>query len=1290
LARILHEKTAGNPFFAIQFLSALRDEHLLTFDAHKGAWRWDVGQIEARQFTDNVVDLMIDKLKRLQRTTQEALEQLACLGSSSEIATLSVVEGKTIAEIERALWESIQFGLVNSAGGILTFIHDRVQEAAYSLIPDENRAAVHLRIGRNLLKGLAPAEIDEKIFDVVNQLNGGMSLVTDWDEKLEIAELSLRAARRAKASTAYASACIYASRAMSLLGSGAWAGHYELAFGAWIERAECEFLSGHFTTAEDLIEELLRRAKSKVDIAAVYKVKIDLHVVKSENALAIASGLECLRLFGIDISPHPTSTEVQAEYENVSRHLGERRISDLIDLPLASDPEMQAVMGILSVLYAPAIFTDVNLTCLYLSKMVDLTLDYGTTEAAAVGYVWFGVLLGPVFHRYREGYEFCKLACDLVERHAFTAYRAKTYFAMEIGALWTQPVSAALRHLDTTFRAAIETGDLSVACYSRNHVITDMLLRGDPLAAVWQETERALEFDRKSGFRDVIDVIISQQRFIANMRGLSNDFSSFSGVAFDEAAFEAALTEGRMSTMVCWYWILKMQARFISGDYEAAYAASLNAKQLLWASVGHIQLIDYYYYSALTAAALLNEKASPMRRTALRELLTAHVEQLREWAENGSPTFADKYALVAAEAARVDGRNLQAMQFYDDAVRLAHENHFPQNEGIAGELAGRFCLGLGLESNGYAHLRLARTSFAFWGADGKVRQLDENFPRLAASELHSAPKAVGPSGQQLDLASVVKASQAISGEILLPRLIERLMTIALQSAGADRGLLMLRQGDEFRTAADARYSSGETVVRLREPLGSLTGPESLLRYVIRTRESMILDDATKPNLFSDDPYLRAQSPRAVLCVPLLRQGELGGLLYLENALTSHVFTRDRIDLLELIASQAAISLENTRLYADLQEREAKVRRLVDSNIVGIFFWDLEGRIIEANEAFLRMLGRSRDEVISGFVRWTDLTPEEWRDQDGRFVSEVRTTGRVQTYEKEFLHKDGRRVPVLLGAAAFGGHEDQGVAFVIDVTDRKRAEDEARENERRYAETQLELAHANRVATLGQLSASIAHEVNQPIASAVTNAQAALRWLRHQPPNINEVQLALERIANNANLASAVIGRIHAMVRKTPERMEGLEINEAIRDVIMLIQGETAKNGVVVETELTDDLPLITGDRVQLQQVILNLVINGSEAMSGVDGGLRRVLIRTAKNGPDAVLVAVCDTGPGLDWADSDHVFEAFYTTKPNGLGMGLSICRSIIEAHGGRLWASANVPRGAVFQFTLSSHKDDL
>jgi PAS domain S-box-containing protein len=1403
LARLVHEKTGGNPFFAVQFFTAMTEEGLLAFDPVASAWQWNMDRIRAKSYTDNVVDLMVGKLRRLSSTTQEALNQLSCLGNVAPIATLSLVHGTTEEAMDTRLWEAVHAGLVVRQDSAYKFLHDRIQQAAYSLVPDEQRADIHLRIGRVLLANMTQDDLAEHLFDVANQFNRGATRLIDGDEKAQVAMIDLRAGRKAKASAAYASAGTYFSAGMALLDERDWGSQYELTFCMWLERAECELLSGDFETAEQLIVELLRRAASKVDQAAVYLLKVDFHVIKSEKEQAVASALACLRLFGIDLPAHPTWEQVQAEYETVWQTLKGRPIESLIDLPLMTDPELQAAMQVLSVLTPAAYFTDLNFFCLFACRMVRISMQHGTSGASAHGYALLGFILGPVFHRYGEGYRFAKLACDLVEKHDFIAYQAKAYRVTTRVAFWTQPIATAIDFNRLAFRTAIETGDLTSACFSMDRSVTVLILRNDPLDAVWRESEKSLDFVRKAGFRDMADAIVSQQRFIATMQGRTGTFSTFSDAQFDEATFEAQLTGEGMTLMICcFYWILKLKARFLSGDYAEALAAADKAKPLLWAAAAQIQSLDYFYYAALTVAALY-EEASDDEQTGWRDLLTAHQEQLGEWADNYLPTFGDKHALVSAEIARLEGRDTDAMRLYDRAIQGAREHGFVQNEGLAHELAARFYTARGVGTIAHACLRDARHCYLRWGAFGKVRQLEQLYPYLRDAPIPASPTTtIGVRAEQLDVGSVLKAAQAVSGEIVLGELIKTLLRIAIEHAGAERGLLILFAGDEGRIAAEATTDRGHVEVTLRETVvSSAELPESMLHYVSRTRESVILDDALALNPFSADQYISQKLARSILFLPLVKQSKLTGVLYLENRLASHVFTPARISVLELLTSQAAISLENARLYEDLREREVRIRRLVDANIIGMMIWAADGQIIEANEAFLDMLGYSSEDVVSGRLRRKDLTPAEWHDADEMALAKLKATGTIQPREKEYFRKDGSRVPVLVGAASLEGSRDETVSFVLDLSERKRAEYLVRQVfesspdrisivgrdyrwqranpalERRWGmptekfigrhvadflgadtfertakpnydrcfageevsyagwfnlalgrrylavtytplrpdserveaalvisrdltehvlasealrESQIALAHANRVTTMGELTASIAHEVNQPLAAVVANAEACLRWLDRETPDLDAARRSVEWVIDDGNRASEVIRRVRSLANKAEIEKVPLDVKDLISEIISLMQRELISHQVTLVTEFAPALPMILGDRVQLQQVIINLVMNGIEAMQSVEDRPRELVIRSRQDEKQQVLVSVKDCGVGISAENADRLFSAFFTTKSSGMGMGLSICRSIMEAHGGSLWATANLPHGATFQFTLPVNADTV
>jgi PAS domain S-box-containing protein len=1416
LAQLVQEKTRGNPFFAIHFLIALTDEGLLAFDSAGAFWSWDIDRIRAKNYTDNVVDLMVRKLKRLSITTQDALKHLACLGNIAEIGTLSIAYQQTEETVHAVLWEAVRAGLIVRQGNKYKFLHDRIQQAAYSLFPEDHRPAVHLRIGRMLHSSMTTDEIDKRLFEVANQFNRGTSLLIDRTEKADVAALNLRTGRKAKASAAYASASAYFSAGMALLDERDWGSQHELKFSLCLECAECELLCGSLEKAAQLIAELLQRAASNVEFADASCLKINFHVLTGEHPLAIDSALECLRLFGIDLPAHPTLEQVRAEYETVRQTLGGHPIESLIDLPLMNDPKIQAAMQVLSVLAGPATFTDFQLFCLLACRMVNLSIQHGMSGASAYAYACLGSVLGANFHRYREGYRLARLACDLVEKHAFTAYDTKVYHAMGLAAFWTEPITSVIKLRQATTRAAAERGDLTFACYGMHQSITHLLMRNDPLDAVWRESEMALDFARTAKFLDVVDLIVGQQRFIASMQGRDATFSTFSDERFDEAAFEAQLTAARTPTVICLHWIRKIKARYLSGDYAEAQAAADKARALLWTSTVQLQLLDYFYYTALTVAARY-EEASADEQSGWRELLTAHREQLREWAENYPPTFADKHALASAELARIEGRDADAMRLYEQAIQSAREHGFVQNEGVAHEVAARFYAARGASSIAHAYLRDARQCYLRWGGLGKVRQLERLHPWLTEESAASVLSVtIDAPVEQLDVGTVVKASQAVSSEIELGKLIDTLMRISLEHAAAERGLLILFTGHEPRIAAEARTGGSNIEVTLRnEAVTSAELSESVLHTAVRTRESVILDDASAKIPFSSDGYVRQKHARSVLCLPLVKQAKLVGALYLENNLAPHVFTSAKLAVLKLLASQAAISLENVRLYDELrmenserQRAEQKFKDLLEAAPDAMVIVDHKGDIVLVNSQTEKLFGYPREELLGESVEL--LVPERYRakhpvHREG-FFAHPRTRSMGAELELHGLRRDGTEFPVEISLSPLEAEEGTLVMSAIrDSTERKRAEEKLRRSEAylseaqrlshtgsfgwrpssgtiywteetfsifeydpastptlelaqrrvhpddiaafgqvveraledgqdyaheyrlrmpdervkhiqivarafrndagevefvgsvmdvsaiRLAERELhktssDLAHVMRVTSLGELTASIAHEVNQPLGAVMFNAEASLSWLDSDPPNMNEAHAALERILRDGTRAGEVIQRIRALAKKTDTKMAPLNLNDLLSEAVTFVQHELLSSRVALRVEHVSVLPIVLADKVQLQQVILNLVINGIEAMQPITDRPRELVIRTEHDDAQHVRVTVTDCGVGFSADSAGRLFNTFFTTKSSGMGMGLSICRSIIELHGGRIWAVPNVPHGATIQFTLPLH----
>jgi PAS domain S-box-containing protein len=1040
------------------------------------------------------------------------------------------------------------------------------------------------------------------------------------------------------------------------------------------------------------------------------------------------------------------------------------------------------------------------------------------------------MIAGAHFGNYEAGFRFGRLGYELVEKPGLNRFQAHVYMCFGNFIIpWTKHVRTGRDLVRRAFEAANKAGDVCFAAYSCNNVNTNLLAAGDPLVEVQREAEKGLAFAKKVRFGFVIDLISVQLALVRTLRGLTPIFGSLNDEEFDETQYERHLTTNPVLALPeCWYFVRKTQARFIAGDYGSAVDASLRAQRLLWTSPSLFETAEYYFYGALSHAACCEssfaedfgelsrtasqDKSAITKKKALAkeehfEALVAHHRQLEIWAENCPDNFENRAALVGAEMARIQGRELDAQHLYEKAIRSSNANGFVQNEALANELAARFYLARGFEKIAYAYLRDARYNYVRWGAAGKVRQLDELYPQLKADEQAAAPTStIRTPIEHLDFAALIKVLQALSGEIVLEKLIDTLMRTVVEQAGAERGLLILSRDGELRIEAEVTTSGNKIMVGLQQArMAEDAVPESIIRYVARTGESVILDDASIRDPFSGDRYVRRRRARSVMCLPLVNQTKLTGLLYLENNLSPNVFTSVRISALNLLASQAAISLENTRLYRDLQEREARIRRLVDSNIIGIVIWNFQGDIIDANEAFLQMLGYDREDLLCRRISWLEITPEELRHWDQQAIEQLKATGIAQPFQKEYFRKDGTRVPVLLGGAVFESGGNEGVAFVVDLTEQKRSEEallrgktylaqaqrmsqtgnfwwrvstgelvwseelyrilgydqtatlsselvfqrvhpedaslvknmvgrvtregfnadfeyrllmpngsikhlhimletmngqsDDREfigtvmdiTARKHAEDalqkiQAELAHITRVTTLGELTTSIAHEINQPLGAIANNAQAGLRFLTTGSDNLQDVREALSDILSGADRVSGIIVRMRALAKRAAPEMTPLNFPDVVADILSLIQHELSRRQVEIELERSREVPTVLADRVQLQQVLLNLVMNSVEAMNEVPEGSRKIWIRaepSEHNGSPAILVSVQDSGSGLNHVEVDRLFEAFYTTKSHGLGMGLAISRSIIEAHGGRLWLVSARGPGATFQFVL-------
>ena len=925
LAGLVWQKTQGNPFFARQFLVALADENLLRFDRESLGWQWDMAGIRERDYSDNVADLMAEKLSRLPAETCRALTLLACLGAGASFAVLRRVSGWLAADLQGVLRPAEQAGLVARGAAGYRFLHDRIQEAAYALLPVARRAAMHLDIGRRLQQGTSTAERGAMVFELVNQYAriGGLPLPDA--ERLAVAALHLQAGRRAVADTAYAAALAYLSQGEALLPADAASTDRRLAFDLARDRAECEFLAGRPDRADERLAGLAERALDLVDRAGIASLQITVCLGLDQSARAIETCLAFLKTVDTPWPPHPGRDEVNREYALLMRQLGGRPIESLIDLPPMLDPQRRAMLDVLAAVLPPAFFSDENLVCLVLCRMARLSIEYGNTDSSPLAYAYLGMMAGPFFHDYPTAFRLGKLGHDLVERGTYTRYRSRVYMCFSYHVLpWARPIRDGQPLLRRAFEVSRETGDVTYAGFSSCCLVSSLLASGEPLARIWPESQERLDFVTAARFGLVVAIITSQQRLIATLQGRTGRFGCFDDDGFDEQAFELQLDANRsLDIAACWYWIRKAQARYMAGEPRLALAALERAEPLLWTTKGHLEFAEYHFYAGLVHAACCQD-ADVDQGLVYRARLEVHRQQVDGWARHCPDNFRCRSALLAAEAARLRGTDMDAMRYYEQAVTSAREGVFVQVEALAFELSARFHASRGLSSVADALVRSARDAFRRWGALGKVRQLERSNAGLREACAPAPAEGLAGAGAALDVETLLRSAQAVAAEKGIEPLMRRLMTLAIEHAGADRGLLVMPRGEQLRIEARAitRLQSVEVELKSGEA-GATELPMSVLHFAIRTQAPVLVDDARQAGPFAQDPYLARSQARSVLCLPLLKQGELIGLLYLENRLAPGVFTPGRVAMLGLLASTAATSMEN----ASLEEKEVLLQEV---------------------------------------------------------------------------------------------------------------------------------------------------------------------------------------------------------------------------------------------------------------------------------------------------------------------------------------------------------------------------
>jgi signal transduction histidine kinase/tetratricopeptide (TPR) repeat protein len=1194
-----------------------------------------------------------------------------------------------------------------------------VHEAAYALLPEPERARIHLEIGRRLLASTPPEELAGKVFEIVSQLGHGVALIASPQEHAQIVELHLLAGTRAQASTAYASALHYFTVGGALLAAGSDVRRPELAFALELHRAECELLTGAFDAAEQRLAELARRAVGLVDLAAVTSTRIALYTTLDRWPLAVEATLEYLRHAGTAWSAHPTDDEVRHEYDRIWQQLGTRPIEELLDLSPMTDPERRATTDVLTLAQPTVIFTDENLHALMICRVVNLSLEHGNSDASCMSYVALGAILRPRFGDPAAGFRFGQVGFDLLERRGLLRWKARVY--LEFGHRiipWTKHPRASVELARRAFDAARETGDLTFAAYTCSSSVTLALMVGAPLAVMQSEAEAALAFMQKIKFRMMTDVVTVYLQLIRSLRGMTRELGSFDDETFAEARFEQQL-EAEPGFVACWYWIHKVQAQILAGDHAGALATAAKAAPLLWMMSAFPEIAEHRFYTTLACAAH-HDGAPEDERLALGEEIAAHHAQLAAWAEHGPDHFRCRAELTGAELARIRGEADQAARLYEQALRTARTHGFVQIEAIAYEVAARFHRERGRVLIADAYVREAHVRYVRWGAEGKARQLRRAHPELQPAG--AAAMALRP--EQLDRLSVIKASQTISSVMDKDLLSRTLLRFVLEEGGARRVVLVSSQGGELEIAAEARVDEPAT-------LGDgARVPWSLLSYVLRTQEPMRFDATDNAGRFAADPYFADSHPRSVLCLPVRLRADSVALLYLENELLPGTFTPERLLALELLAAQAAISLENARLLererAGRIEAEAAERRgqlLGEATALMSQTFDRQGLFdalvrlcarsfadwavidLEDQGAMVRIAGAHHDpdkepllrELAAHYPPRPGSTTKVWQAMRTGEPVELRVltdeqirANSVDEHHAELILRLGTRsaiiVPLYVRDALIGT-----LSVASATPDRfGRADAElAVELGRRMAlaiDNVRLLEETRRAMHLREEFLRIAsHELRTPLASLRLSAQGLLRATdQHRAVSPELLDRTLHRMLDNTARLEQLTSELLDVTRIEQDRLQlnptEIALDAIVREAVDHIEAELAAAGSSVSIECAT--PVVgRWDPSRLEQVVTNLLINAAKFGAG-----KPIEIRIDQLGAAARLT-VTDHGIGIDPARQPYVFDRFERAVPSsrygGLGLGLYIVRSIVVAHCGTITVDSELGAGATFTVTL-------
>ncbi len=949
LQRLVFDKTGGNPFFLKQFLTTLRRKEAITFDHATNRWRWDIEELAAMNITNNVVELMVSRLEELPQAASGALARAACIGNRFDLSTLELISDDQDVAARDRIRAAIEAGLVvpdrsgrQTRSGVrepsrLRFLHDRVQQAAYGMLSKRAKAELHRRIGLALKSSVADPAKSDCLFRIVDHLNVGSELFQSGSEYRELAVLDLEAARKAVSAIAYGAACDYARAGMDCLPGDSWETDYELTRDLHRVQVDAEYLRGDFEASQRLIRTLLSRLHTSLEKAEVQSALVVQLTLSGNYRQAITTCLEALVVLGVDRPGEDLEAALRQELDLYSNVINGREPESLLELPEVTSPKVAVTLRLLANLCPLCYIADPPLCRVAAVKMVNFSLNHGHTQDSALGYAFFGLLHSSVLHDYRQAYNFGQLAMALSEKYADGSQLCK---ATHVFCAFINHWVRHLRNFDAInargFQAGLQSGELQFAGYHRYNRAVCLFHLGTNLQELLPELQELARFSRKTRNQHATDPVVAVMRVALDLAAQTPEPGSFELEQSSDLEFSDDLATRGARPAMCHYGVLKSQALYLYGRIEEAQRHAEEAERLLSFVSGHFSVAVHEFYAALIAAAVA-EHADDEVRPELIEQIKRRQRQLQRWAESCTDNFLHKALFVAAEVARLKGEAWKAADLYDRAIEEAGRSGYLQEETLARERAGLFWLARKRHKISAVYLSEAHHGYQLWGASRKARMLaGEHGALIAGTPEGSRPAAatsmpfltlLSSTGAALDFATVMKASRAISREVDLGELVKKLIRIAVETAGAQRGCLLLAAEGRLMIEAASSLEQGEQ--RYRPPIridSSENVPPSIVTFVARTGETLTIVDALEDPRFSRDPIARRSRPRSVLCVPITSRGEVAGVLYLEHNLAAGVFTADRVEILQSLAAQAAISLENAALYEERKKNEDALRK----------------------------------------------------------------------------------------------------------------------------------------------------------------------------------------------------------------------------------------------------------------------------------------------------------------------------------------------------------------------------